>query len=161
MKPKLRRALASAAALAGIATALVTGTAHATGDLPVKIQSWNGLCLTVTDASLGSDPVQTGCTHAHNFELDTDHNNIFVQGHPGACLADSFEGLMFIDACSNGDSVVTPDATKVMGNTNYGRLHWHLWGDYAHANGNAQFVTMIQNPGSSLAVYWALIVQTS
>lgn len=148
MKRKLLRVLAGAIALTGIGSTLFTSTAYAAG---VKLLGENGLCLTVSDAVIGAVPVQTDCTQAHNIVWDTGHANIYIEGHPGFCIASGDpNAFLFIDACSNGRSVLKADAT----NAGFFRFRFVNVGTYAHANGNGQPITMITNPGNSLAVYW-------
>jgi hypothetical protein len=161
MRRKLLKALAGMLALAGIGSALLTGTANAAANPlhNVKLVSPNGLCLTSLNASVGQFPVQTGCSAAHVFVFDTAHLNIFVEGHPGACIASGDPGLeLVIEPCSNGRSVIQQDPTPLtIGQTTYVRLRFVHEGTYAHANGNGQNVTMITSPGSSEAVYWELL----
>lgn len=90
--------------------------------------------------------------------FDSTHQNIFVQGHPGACIASGDPGNQLVTGpCSNGRSVLRQDSTLVIGQTAFERLLFVNEGTYAHANGNGQDVTMITSPGSSGAVYWALL----
>lgn len=156
---KLRKSLVGAVALAGIGSALVTGTAHAAVTEDIKLESWNGLCLDANDATPGASPVQAPCAHAHNLVYDITHNNMFVQGHPGDCINSYITAVLSIGPCSDGDSVMEPDDTKVNGSTDYERWRWVNEGTYAHANGSGQRVSMITNPGTSLAVYWTLLPQ--
>jgi hypothetical protein len=151
MKRKLLRILAGAVALTGVASALLTGNAHAAEvQLQVRLENLNGLCLTATNAATGSVPVQTGCADAHAFTWDVTHDNIFVQGHPGQCLVAS-DLLIIIGPCSGANSSLAFGATD-------GDFQQVLFKNEAnsfwHANGNGDAVSLIGNPGSSLAVYW-------
>jgi hypothetical protein len=158
MRRKLLKTLAGAVALAGIGSALLAGTANAAVTQNVILESPNGLCLTSLNASVGQFPVQTGCSAAHAFVFDQTHQNIFVQGHPGACIASGDPGnQLVIEPCSNGRSVLRQDATLIIDGIPFERLLFVNEGTYAHANGNGQDVSMITAPGSSQAVYWALI----
>lgn len=155
MRRKLLKALAGAVVLAGIGTALFTGTANAATQ-NIILENPDGLCLTSLNASVGQFPVMTGCAAAHAFVFDETHQNIFVQGHPGACIASGdLNNPLVIEPCSNGRSVLREDAT--IEGTPFERLLFVNEGTYAHANGNGQTVTMIKNPGSSQAVFWALV----
>lgn len=158
MKRKLPKSLASAAILAVLGGTLLSGTAHAaTEPVAIKLKNWNGLCLTILNASPGQLPVQTGCTDAHAFEYDAAHANIFVQGHSTDCIASGPNGDLEIESCaSNAADVLFDDTTKTnpSDGLQYGRIEFSNEGTYAHANGNGQPVTMITNPGTSLAVYW-------
>jgi hypothetical protein len=160
MRRKLLKALAGAVALAGIGSALLTGTTNAATlpNLNVRLLSPNGLCLTSLNASVGQFPVQTGCSAAHVFVFDQTHQNIFVQGHPGACIASGDPGLeLVIEPCSNGRSVLRQDATLTIGGVSFERLLFINEGTYAHANGNGNNVSMITAPGTSQAVFWDLV----
>jgi hypothetical protein len=164
MRRKLLKALAGAVALAGIGSALLTGTANAATlpNLNVKLLSPNGLCLTSLNASVGQFLPQTGCSAAHAFVFDQIHANIFVQGHPGACIASGDPGNpLVIEPCSNGRSVLRQDATLILTvagvSVSFERLLFINFGTYAHANGNGNDVSMITAPGSSQAVFWDLV----
>lgn len=158
MRKKLLKALAGLVVLVGIGSTLLAGTANAATLFNIRLLSPNGLCLTSTNASVGQFPVQTGCSDAHVFVFDQTHQNIFVQGHPGACIASGDPGNpLVIEPCSNGRSVIRVDATFTIGTTQFLRVLFINFGTYAHANGNGRTVSMITNPGSSQAVFWAFV----
>lgn len=151
---KLRTALVSAVAVAGVGSALFASAAYAAtpnDDSVIKLVGENGLCLTVASAATGSVAVQTQCLHAHNFVWDRTHHNIYVQGHAGSCLASGDPNMsLFIDPCSNGRSVIDEDGAD---GTDI-RFRWRNVGTFAHANGDGNPVQMITDPGNSKAVFW-------
>jgi hypothetical protein len=165
MKRKLRSALAGAVALAGLGSALFTSTAHAGPVVEVvKLQNGDsGLCLTSTNASVGQAPVMTQCAHAHNFVWDQLHDNIFVEGHPTACIASGDPGKeLFIDPCSNGRSVLDPDGSVAGLLGTFIRFRWRNEGTFAEpgAPGEGQAVDMTTTPNESRnGDYWFPMVQ--
>jgi hypothetical protein len=162
MRRKLLKALAGAVVLSGIGSALLAGTANAAVTENILLENADGLCLTSLNASVGQAPVMTGCDAAHAFVFDETHQNIFVQGHPGACIASGdVNNPLVIEPCSNGRSVLRQDATLILTvagvSVSFERLLFINFGTYAHANGNGNDVSMITAPGSSQAVFWDLV----
>jgi hypothetical protein len=165
MKRKLWRTLASAVALTVVASALLTGTAHAVGVVG-KLKNLNGLCVNVTDANYGAIPLQTtDCTHAHNVVFDFDslgRKIIWVDGHPDHCLAAGDNpAVMFIAPCSNGRSIIVIDANRT-GNDGavYQRYNFTIGGNtyLAHGSINGQPVGILRAPSTSGSVYWGAFV---
>jgi hypothetical protein len=150
MKRKLLGVLAGAIALAGVTSTLLAGKADAATLVQIRLEDFNGLCLTATNAATGSVPVPTDCADAHAFTEDLTHDNIYVQGHPGQCLVAS-GSLIAIGPCSGANSPLSFGAIdgdfQQVSFLNEANSYWH-------ANGNGDAVSLIGDPGSSLAVYW-------
>ena len=155
MKRKLLRVIAGAVALAGVASGLLAGNAHAATLVQVRIEALNGLCLGDTNAGTGFTPLlTTDCAHAHAFTWDQTHDNIYVQGHPGQCLAEESPGFIIIDACSGGNSVlgfgaIVDGTFQQIYFKNYANSYWR-----AEASGDA---VLLGSAGTSTAYYWDFI----
>jgi hypothetical protein len=145
-----------------VVSALLAGTthsAHAAG-IVGKLKNYNGLCADVPDADYGWSLLQADCAHAHNLVFDTDssgHAIIWVQGHPGHCVA-AGDAWLTVLPCTDGRSWLTVDSevTNPNDGLSYQRYRFTVGGVayYAHGNGNGMNITMIDNPGGSRAAYW-------
>jgi hypothetical protein len=136
--------------LAGVAGA---GTASATSYEVIKIKSWDGYCLSISTATVGTRLDQVPCADAHNWWL-TPGWDLYPEGHANAQVGDS-GGYLKLKAAGTGTAVYEAGLATGPGNVVYQQLWFDVPGTYWHADGNGHYVTFDNTPGDH-ANYWYL-----
>lgn len=130
-----------------------TSTAAVTWTV-VQLKSWNGGCLTAASANAGTPISEAACGSAHNWVYGS-NGQLSLQGHTNTAAGDSGGNLVL----KAGGTAVVSDSVISNGPSGftYDRLYFGVPNTYWHANGNGNNVTLIGNPGGSLAVYYAFL----
>ncbi|HTJ67458.1 MAG TPA: hypothetical protein VL551_08030 [Actinospica sp.] len=154
------RAIASAIVVVLLAFAGVTaeaGQAHASADIydVLQIVSWDGYCLSIPNANIGTRLDQVPCGEDHLWWLNTVTGKLYPQGHPDAEVGDS-GGYLELKAAGTGTKPYcdTPDVPGPTGN-GYCEVWFNVAGTYWHADGDGLDVTFDSEKGD-LANYWWL-----
>jgi hypothetical protein len=138
-----------------ISTAAVTGTV-------IRVQAWNGYCLTAASASAGTRVSEVPCADSHWWVYYT-NGWLSLQGHPSTALADA-GGIP--ELRSTPTSEILTDTGK---NGPEGFFYQELctgWsgscvsGTYLHSNGNGKYITFDGVRGD-LANYYVFLVQSA
>lgn len=118
----------------------------------VELQNWGGYCLTAATGNAGAVAIEQPCGSAHALWYQPSTGLLTLEGHSNVSFGDS--GGHF-ELKSTGHSVATDTQKAGPSGYTYDRMWFGVAGTYWHANGNGQEVSLIGNPGTSLAVYWA------
>lgn len=121
----------------------------------VEFLNWDGYCMTIASAAVGARVTQSSCSSAHAWTYTPSNGYLSPQGHPGVYVGDS-GGLMELKSSPIAIQTDTQKANGPDGYT-YDRMWFGVSGTYWHGSGNGQDVALIGSPGSSLAVYWAIL----
>lgn len=119
----------------------------------VHWQNWGGYCLSVpSGAGVGTRVIESVCGTDHAWVLGS-NGILYLQGHTNLQVGDS-GGYMTL---KNPGTATSTDTGKTgPDNFFYDRMGFgNPTSFYWHANGYGAAVTLITNPGTSLAVYWA------
>lgn len=119
----------------------------------IQLRSWNGGCLTAATASIGAHISEVACGSAHNWVYGS-NGQMSLQGHTDTAAGDSGGNLVLR---APGTATVSDSAKAGPSGFTYDRLFFGPANTYWHANGDGHNVTLISNPGSSLAVYYAFL----
>jgi hypothetical protein len=137
-------------ALVGVAGA---GTAPAASYEIVQIKSWDGSCLSISTATVGTRLDQVPCADAHNWWL-TPGYDLYPEGHSNVQVGDS-GGYLKLKTAGTGTAAYIAALASGPGNVVYQDLWFDVSDTYWHANGNGQDVTFDNTPGDH-ANYWYL-----
>lgn len=125
----------------------------------VHWQNWGGYCLSVpSGAGAGTRVIESVCGTDHAWELGS-NGIVYLQGHSDLQLGDSGG---YLTLKNPGTGVSTNDTKIGPQGFDYDRMGFGSPTNfYWHANGYGAAVTLITNPGTSLAVYWVPLSNAS
>jgi len=152
------RKLLGGLALAALATAGISydaGHAQATTYITwTQIKSYDGYCLSIPNANVGTRLDQVPCADAHGWWQDANHN-LYPEGHANVQVGDS-GGFLELKAAGTGTAIYDDGGILGPGGLSYYELFFGVPGTYWHANGNGLDVTF-DSLSSDLANYWTFI----
>lgn len=120
----------------------------------VYLLSWDGACMTIANANVGTRISMSPCSSAHAWWYYPD-GQLSPSGHPDVAAGDSGG---YLELKSAPSSPVYGDGSKVgPGGFIYNQLWFGVPGTYFHADGSGQYVTLDNQPGD-LANFWAFTV---
>ena len=141
-------------------TVTIRAVTPAVSYLVVQIRSWDGACLTIPVANVGTRLEQVPCGQDHFWWLNPSTLDLYPEGHANVQVGDS-GGYLELKGAGTGtalDEDAVQDGT-VNGQTYaFDELSFGVPGTYWHANGSGEDVTFDSEAGD-LANYWALIQQ--
>jgi hypothetical protein len=154
------RAITSVIAAVLLAFAGVTAgaaQAHAaTADVynVIQIVSWDGNCLSIPNANIGTRLDEVPCGQDHWWWVDTRTQKLYPQGHANAEVGDS-GGYLELKAAGTGTKPAC-DTLNVLGPTGNGycEVWFNVAGTYWHANGTYDNVTFDSVKGDHANYYW-------
>ena len=138
-------------ALAGTATAATASVTHtsrvvnAAADYEVvQIVSWDGYCLTIPVANVGTRLEQVPCGDDHLWWYDPDTEDLYPEGHANVQVGDS-GGYLELKAAGTGSPLYydyEKTGTYDGESCNFVETNFGVSGTYWHANGDGQDVTL-------------------
>jgi uncharacterized membrane protein len=121
----------------------------------VELLNWDGYCLTSPNDNVGARITQSSCSSAHKWVYYPASGYLSPSGHSSVYVGD-VGGVMELKSTP---IAIRTDVQKDNGPNGYtyDRMWFGVSGTYWHGGGNGQYVTLTGSPGSSLAVYWAIL----
>ena len=135
-----------AAEVAFVTPAVTSQTQH--------LQSWDGACLSIPNANVGTRVYQVTCGTDHAWTYYST-GQLSPQGHDNVEVGDS-GGELVLKATGSGTDVYTNSSKAGPGGYVYDQLYFGVPSTYWHANGNGEDVTFDNTSGDD-ANYWVFL----
>jgi hypothetical protein len=119
----------------------------------MRIESWDGYCLTIPTAAVGTLVDQTTCGQDHLWWLDESTSDLYPEGHADAQVGDS-GGYLELKSPGTGTPVYDDGSETGPGNETYQQLWFGVAGTFWHANGNGEVVTFDGEAGDHANYWW-------
>lgn len=136
----------------------VKAVEEASSTTTVYPENWNGYCLSIPNANVGTRVEEVPCASAHAWTYYSPSAELSPQGHPNVALGDS-GGYPVLKATPTTD--VTGVGPNKTGPGDFSYFQMNLGGNagyYVHGNGNGQWVTLDNINGDGYN-YWAFTVR--
>jgi hypothetical protein len=133
-------------------------TALTTTTTTVYPENWNGYCLSIPNANVGTRVEEVPCASAHAWTYYSPSAELSPSGHPNVALGDS-GGYPVLKATPTTDvTSVGPNRTGPGGFSYFQMNLSGTAGYYVHGNGNGQWVTLDGINGDGYN-YWAFTIR--
>lgn len=146
-------------ALLAISLAVFAHPAHAATFTVIKLKSYNGQCLSLANANVGTQVVTTDCAHAHDWWYYPQLNSgtFRPSGHDTVAVGDSGGFAAIVPSSNNGSFIASDGQEGGPGGLVYNRFYIVPLGANGrlHANGLNSNVSI--QAALSNADFWATI----